>query len=89
MSEIRKLSVGGESPKDNIAMHYQVGSYIDREQKYQVVKIQKDRRLFHEKMKSEFDISVINTFTKEVFVWKRVCIGSDKNHFEEYVLDFE
>ena len=89
MSELRKLSVGGESPKDDMCMHYQLGSYVDRNRLYQVFEIKKDRKLFHEKMKSEYDISVINTDTKEVFHWKRVGVGADKNHWEELTLDFE
>lgn len=90
MQEIRKLSVGGESPLDtSMCMHYQVGSYTGRNSHYKIHRIRKDGKLFQVNGKSEYDIFVENEHTQEVFMWKRVAIGGDKNHWEEYNLDFE
>ena len=90
MSEIRKLSVGGESPFDKMCMHYQVGSFVSKyNTKHIIHRIRKDGKLFQTYGKSEYDIFVENTETKEVFHWKRVGIGTSKNHWEENELDFE
>ena len=87
-SEIRKLSMGGENPFDNKCHHYQVGT-VFAGGKYQITRITKDGKLFHEKGISQYAVFVLNTETREEFVWKRPCVGSATNHWEEYELDFE
>lgn len=89
MQEIRKLSVGGESPYDKVTVHYQVGSYTGKNSPFKIYRIRKDGRLFQASGKSEYDIFVENENTQEVFQWKRACVGDSKNHWEEFNLDFE